>query len=88
MYVGILTEDNQVCVANISIHKNFKVNKDTLQLEAIESTEVGTSRVWKDGKVKGFEYADGEYFEQTGTEDLYAKKYKTMLKLWIFNHTL
>jgi len=42
MYVGILTEDNQVCVANISIHKNFKVNKETLQLEAIESTELGT----------------------------------------------
>ena len=88
MYVGILTEDNQVCVSNISVHKNFKVNKETLQLEAIESSELGTSRVRQNGKVKGFEYVDEDFYARTGTEDLYAKKYKAMLKLWVFNHTL
>ena len=57
MYVGILTQDNQVCILNVTVHKNYRVNSTTRQLEPVENTEQGTQRIRFEGKVKGFEYA-------------------------------
>ena len=59
--------------------KSYKVNEETRELEPAKKPKF---------KNETFYSVEDGYFEKHGAEDLYSKRYKTMLKLWSFNYTM